>query len=127
MNVRIGLVLSKSGGALAKMLLPFRLGGGGVLGSGRQYWSWITRGDLVRAIQHCLTSQDLSGPVNAVAPKPVTNQEFTKALGRSPESSHHCPDAGFCSAARLWRDGRCLDVGQYPRRTTEIERQRFCL
>ena len=64
------------------MALPFRLGVGGVIGSGRQYWSWIEVGDLVRAIELCLALDTLAGPVNAVAPTPVTNREFTRALGR---------------------------------------------
>lgn len=81
-NLRIGVVLSPKGGALAKMLMPFKLGGGGVLGNGRQYFSWITLDDLVRAIQFTLAAAAMCGPVNAVAPHPVTNREFTKALGR---------------------------------------------
>lgn len=80
--LRIGLVLSARGGALAKMLPPFRLGLGGVLGCGRQYMSWIGIDDLVGAVQHCLASEALRGPVLAVAPQPVTNREFTKTLGR---------------------------------------------
>lgn len=80
-NLRIGVVLSPKGGALAQMLTPFRLGGGGVVGSGRQYWSWIAIDDVVGAILHCLTHAELSGPVNATAPSPVTNHEFTKTLG----------------------------------------------
>jgi uncharacterized protein len=81
-NLRIGVVLSKQGGALAKMLTPFRLGMGGVIGSGRQYISWITLEDLVRVIQFALHAAVLCGPVNAVTPQPVTNREFTKSLGR---------------------------------------------
>jgi uncharacterized protein (TIGR01777 family) len=81
-NLRIGVVLSRDGGALAKMLTPFRLGLGGVLGSGRQYMSWIELGDLVRVIQFALSAAALAGPVNATAPEPVTNREFTKTLGR---------------------------------------------
>jgi len=67
---------------LPRMALPFRLGVGGVIGSGRQYWSWIEVGDLVRAIELCLALDTLAGPVNAVAPTPVTNREFTRVLGR---------------------------------------------
>ncbi len=81
-NLRIGVVLSREGGALTKMLLPFQLGAGGRMGSGRQWWSWITREDLIRAIQHILASESLRGPVNGTTPHPVTNQEFTKTLGR---------------------------------------------
>ncbi len=81
-NLRTGFVLSKAGGGLAAMLLPFKLGVGGRVGSGRQYMSWIAIDDVVGAISHAILSDALSGPVNAVAPHPVTNWEFTKTLGR---------------------------------------------
>jgi len=81
-NLRTGIVLSPEGGALGKMLLPFKAGLGGVLGSGTQYMSWIAIDDLVGAIQHVLLTPSLAGPVNAVAPSPVTNRTFTKTLGR---------------------------------------------
>ncbi|MFB3126914.1 MAG: TIGR01777 family oxidoreductase [Candidatus Acidiferrales bacterium] len=81
-NLRLGVVLSPGGGALAKMLLPFRLGVGGKIGSGRQYMSWIGIDDVVGVIHYALTTDELRGPVNAVAPNPVTNREFTKTLGR---------------------------------------------
>ena len=79
---RTGIVLSPAGGALGKMLLPFRLGLGGVVGSGAQYFSWIALDDAVGVILHLLARRDLAGPVNAVAPAPVTNAELTKTLGR---------------------------------------------
>lgn len=81
-NLRIGIVLSPMGGALAKMLTPFKLGVGGTIGSGRQYMSWIALDDVVGAIHFALTNESLHGPVNAVAPNPVTNREFTHTLGR---------------------------------------------
>jgi uncharacterized protein (TIGR01777 family) len=81
-HLRTGLVLSHGGGALAKMLPPFRLGFGGVFGPGTQYVSWIVIDDLVSAIVHVLTAGSLAGPLNAVAPGPVTNRELTKTLGR---------------------------------------------
>jgi len=81
-NLRFGIVLSPAGGALAKMLLPFRLGAGGVVGSGKQWWSWVGLDDAVGAIQHALVTPGLSGPVNVVAPNAVTNAEFTRTLGR---------------------------------------------
>lgn len=81
-NIRSGIVLSPDGGALATMLLPFRLGAGGVFGSGRQWMSWIAIDDEVGLIHHALTDEELSGPVNATAPNPVTNHNFTKTLGR---------------------------------------------
>ena len=80
--LRTGVVLSPKGGALAKMLTPFKLGVGGVVGSGEQYMSWIEIDDLVGMILHALAEESVAGPVNAVAPNPVTNHEFTKTLGR---------------------------------------------
>ena len=80
--LRIGPVLSPQGGALAKMLPPFRMGVGGVIGSGKQYFSWISLDDVVAAIQFALENEPLAGPVNAVTPDAVTNYEFTKTLGR---------------------------------------------
>mgnify|MGYP002528006719 CR=1 FL=1 len=82
-NLRLGMVLSRAGGALKPMLLPFKLGLGGRMGSGRQYWSWITLTDAVRVIQFTIDTPTLSGPVNAVTPVAVTNLEFTKALGKA--------------------------------------------
>ncbi len=82
-RLRIGLVLSLQGGALSTMLPPFKLGLGGALGDGQQYMSWITLHDLVRAIRFCISRKDIQGPVNAVAPSPVTNMEFTKTLGKA--------------------------------------------
>jgi hypothetical protein len=79
-HLRSGEVLSGHGGALAKMLTPFRLGLGGRLGSGSQWVSWIAIEDEVAAIVHILGEESLVGPVNATAPNPVTNAEFTKAL-----------------------------------------------
>ncbi|HWP84028.1 MAG TPA: TIGR01777 family oxidoreductase [Terriglobia bacterium] len=80
--LRIGIVLSKRGGALAQMLTPFRMGVGGQIGSGKQYMSWIAIDDVVGAILHVIEQPSLSGPVNVVAPHPVTNREFTKTLGK---------------------------------------------
>jgi uncharacterized protein (TIGR01777 family) len=81
-NLRIGLVLSAHGGALRKMLPVFRLGLGGRIGDGRQWMSWITLDDLVRVVEHVLFDDTLAGAVNAVAPHPVRNEEFTRALAR---------------------------------------------
>jgi uncharacterized protein (TIGR01777 family) len=79
-NIRIGLVLSAQGGALGNMLKPFKLGLGGRIGSGRQWWSWIHVDDIVGGIQHAIRAESLSGAVNLVAPNPVRNAEFTKVL-----------------------------------------------
>lgn len=81
-KLRTGLVLDPTGGALGKMLPLFRLGFGGKFGNGKQWWSWITLHDVVRAIDFALV-ENISGPVNLSTPNPVTNQEFTSALARA--------------------------------------------
>lgn len=81
-NPRIGVVLAKEDGALAKMLTPFKLGVGGVVGSGMQYMSWIALEDLIRIIIFALENENLRGAYNATAPNPVTNEVFVKTLGR---------------------------------------------
>lgn len=79
-HLRLGVVLSKEGGALAKLLPVFKLGGGGKVGSGNQYMSWVAIDDVVRAFLFVLDRDDLSGPFNVVAPRPVSNRDFTTAL-----------------------------------------------
>ncbi|MGB6385316.1 MAG: TIGR01777 family oxidoreductase [Terriglobales bacterium] len=79
-NIRIGLVLSTKGGALAKMLMPFKLGLGGRIGSGQQWCSWIHVDDIVGGIHHAMRTESLLGPLSLVAPNPVRNAEFTKVL-----------------------------------------------
>ncbi|HET6164545.1 MAG TPA: TIGR01777 family oxidoreductase [Planctomycetota bacterium] len=81
-NLRLGVVLSASGGALRKLLMPFQLGLGGRIGSGRQYMSWIALDDLLGVVAHLLDDESVKGPVNAVAPNPVTNADFTATLAR---------------------------------------------
>lgn len=78
---RLGIVLSTEGGALGATLPIFKLGGGGKIGSGKQYWSWVSLDDVVGAIFHALDTDTLSGPVNVVAPEAPTNAEYTKVLG----------------------------------------------
>lgn len=94
-HARLGVVLSRDGGALARMLTPFKLGAGGIVGNGRQYMSWITRDDTVAAIGHLLTTESAAGPVNVVAPAPVTNREFTATLGRVLRRPAVLPLPGF--------------------------------
>lgn len=79
--LRTGMVLSKDGGALATMLLPFKMGVGGVVGSGKQWMSWISLDDHVAVINYVIENENIRGAVNAVSPQPVTNEEFTKAMG----------------------------------------------
>jgi hypothetical protein len=79
---RFGIVLSPTGGALGKMLLPFRLGVGGRLGAGHHYMSWITLSDAISALMFMLESSNSTGPINIVSPSPVRNEEFTRILGK---------------------------------------------
>lgn len=82
-NARFGIILDRDGGALAKMLTPFRMGIGGRVGDGKQWMSWITLADVVAALKCVLLDPAVRGPVNFVAPTPVTNAEFTRTLGRA--------------------------------------------
>jgi uncharacterized protein len=79
--LRTGIVLSGKGGALAKMLLPFKMGVGGKIGTGEQYWSWIDLEDVIGVIEFAIGAETMQGPVNNVSPNPVTNAEFTRTLG----------------------------------------------
>jgi len=81
-NLRFGIILSPKGGALKQMLPPFQLGMGGPLGSGKQIMSWISLEDVIGVIYHALFTESLTGPVNTVAPNPVTNSQFSKILGK---------------------------------------------
>ena len=98
-HLRTGIVLSPDGGVLNKMLLPFKMGLGGVVGNGQQYMSWISIDDVVHLIDHMLNDEQLSGSYNLVAPQPVTNYEFTKSLGRALHRPTISPLPAF--AARL--------------------------
>jgi uncharacterized protein len=81
-NLRIGVVLARDGGALKPLLLPFRLGLGGRIGSGKQFWSWISFDDVIGVALFALHNESLQGPVNTVGPGPVRNEEFVRALGK---------------------------------------------
>lgn len=98
-HLRVGVVLTPAGGALGQMLLPFRMGVGGVIGSGRQHMSWVALDDVLGGILHVLRTDGLAGAVNMVAPNPATNAEFTKTLGRVLRRPTILPLPGF--AARL--------------------------
>jgi uncharacterized protein (TIGR01777 family) len=93
--LRTGIVLEKDGGALPEMLLPFRLGAGGPVGSGRQYWPWIHRDDWVSLVSWTIGGASVSGPVNLTAPSPVTNAEFARALGRAMHRPAFMPAPAF--------------------------------
>ena len=96
-HARTGLVLTSRGGALSRLLIPFRLGLGGRLGSGRQWWSWISLTDEARAVAHCIATDELDGAVNLTSPSPVRNEEFTRRLA----AALHRPAAIPVPAAAL--------------------------
>jgi uncharacterized protein len=93
--IRTGVVLERTGGALAKMITPFRLFAGGRMGSGRQYLSWIHRIDWVELVRWIVETPAATGPINATAPMPVTNREFARALGRALHRPSLVPAPGF--------------------------------
>jgi uncharacterized protein len=93
--LRTGIVLEKDGGALPEMLPPFKIGAGGPVGSGRQYWPWIHRDDWVSLVSWTIGASSVSGPVNATAPNPVTNAEFARALGRAMHRPAFMPAPAF--------------------------------
>ena len=107
-NLRVGVVLTPQGGALKEMLTPFKMGVGGIMGSGKQFWSWITLDDLLGSIVHSLNTEALAGPVNAVAPQAATNRDFTKTLGKVLNRPTIFPMPGF--AARLLLGGMADDL-----------------
>jgi uncharacterized protein len=110
--VRIGLVMSTAGGALAKMLPPFRLGAGGRLGSGRQWMPWIHIDDLVGILVHASRSEALRGPINGVAPAPVTNAAFTLALARAVHRPAVLPMPAFALNVAFGEMGGMLMASQ---------------
>ncbi|MFQ6115461.1 MAG: TIGR01777 family oxidoreductase [bacterium] len=132
-NLRMGLILTPEGGALKKMLFPFKIGAGGVVGDGDQCWSWIAFDDVLGAFHHAIMTDSLEGPVNVVAPNPVTNREFTKTLARVLSRPALFPmpafavrlifgemaDALLLSSARV--DSSKLSNSGYTFRHTELE------
>ncbi len=107
-NLRIGIVLSSAGGSLSKMVTPFKLGVGGVLGDGGQYLSWITLNDLIRVILFVLDQPSLTGPVNAVAPNAATNRDLTRTLGKVLKRPTIIRSPAFAIRAIFGEMGRCL-------------------
>ncbi len=101
LKIRTGLVLDPTGGALGRMLPLFRFGLGGKLGNGKQWWSWITLHDHLRAIEFLMENNQISGAVNLTSPNPVTNQEFTSALARALRRPALFPAPAFALKAAL--------------------------
>ena len=107
-NLRLGLVVSGAGGAIRQMMLPFKLGLGGRVGSGRQWVSWIAMADLVRLIQHCLADRSLRGAVNAASPNPVTNRDLAQTLAKVLHRPAIMPLPSFVVRAALGQMGEEL-------------------
>lgn len=118
---RLGIVLGRDGGALLQMVRPFRLHAGGRLGSGRQWFSWIHVHDLLEALVHLLSKQDLEGPVNLTAPNPVTNRELAASIGKALGRRSWLPAPGFAIKAALGKFGSVILEGQrvLPKRLSE--------
>ncbi len=110
--LRTGIVLERSGGALAKMITPFRLFAGGPIGSGRQYMSWIHRLDWLEMVRWIVDTPQVAGPVNATAPHPVTNRHFSRALGRALHRPALVPAPGFALRIVLGEMAESLVTGQ---------------
>jgi len=107
-SLRIGVVLARDGGALKPMLPPFRLGLGGRVGSGKQYWSWIALDDVIGMMTSALQNDGVRGPVNVVGPAPVRNEEFVRALGRELHRPAIFPSPAFAVKALLGEMGQEL-------------------
>jgi len=122
--VRTGLVLTTKGGLLKEMLMPFKLGVGGPLAGGKQYFSWIHLQDEIGILLWALDNEQVSGTVNATAPEPVTNKDFSKALGRAVNRPAVMPVPGFVLDLKFGGEfGHVLRGGQrvMPKRTQELE------
>jgi uncharacterized protein (TIGR01777 family) len=121
-RVRIGVVLDKEGGALAKMLPPFKLGAGGPIGSGKPWMSWIHHADMTGILLLALDNPNAQGPINATAPQPVTNKEFSKALGRALHRPSFLPTPVIALRVMLGEVAEVIAKGQrvLPRRALAL-------
>ncbi len=120
-HLRIGVVLSTDGGALSKMLTPFKLCLGGVLGTGEQYFSWLTIDELSSIIEFVIERGDVAGPVNAVAPNPVTNRELTTGLGKALGRPTVIPMPAFAVRAMFGEMGEELLLSSTRVRPAKLE------
>jgi uncharacterized protein (TIGR01777 family) len=120
-NARFGIILDQEGGALKKMLPPFRMGVGGKIGSGKQWMSWITLEDVINALNFALANDSLRGPVNYVAPNPVTNAELTKTLGKVLSRPTLFPVPAFAIKLLFGEMGETLLLGSLRVAPTRLE------
>jgi uncharacterized protein (TIGR01777 family) len=120
--VRIGVVLGKESGALSKLLTPFRLGAGGPVGNGKQWMSWIHQNDLAGLFVFLLENAAATGPINGTAPQPVTNRDFSRALGRALHRPAFLPTPVFGLRFLLGEVAGVVATGQrvLPKRALEL-------
>jgi uncharacterized protein len=120
--VRVGVVLDREGGALKQMLLPFKMFAGGPVGSGRQWLSWVHHQDLVGILLLALSNPEATGPINGTAPHPVTNKDFSKALGRALHRPSFLPTPRLALRVALGEVAGLVTQGQrvYPRRALAL-------
>jgi len=123
--VRFGIVLSAQGGALPRMLTPFKMGVGGKLGSGRQWMSWISLDDTVSAIRHAIVTPSMRGPVNVVAPNPARNSDFTRALARQLHRPALFPAPSFMLRLMLGEMADALLLGSQRVSPTKLAETNF--
>ncbi|MFF2091174.1 TIGR01777 family oxidoreductase [Paenibacillus sp. NPDC058174] len=121
-KLRVGVVLNSKGGAFPLMALPYKLYGGGPIGSGKQWLSWIHLEDMIRLILFCLDNREVQGPVNGSAPAPVTNEDFGRALGKAFHRPHWFPIPAFLMKTVLGEMSSLLLDGQraLPRKALEL-------
>ena len=124
-NLRIGMELTSHGGALQRVLPPFRLGLGGPVGGGRQWISWIAMDDLVGIILHCINNRRMTGAINAVAPNPVQNREFVQALGKVMGKPAITPVPAFAVKLALGEMGRELVLASTRVKPERLEQSGF--
>ena len=124
-NARFGIILDAHGGALAQMLTPFRMGIGGRVGDGKQWMSWIALEDVVAGLKFLLQDETARGPVNFVAPNPVTNAEFTRTLGRVLSRPTFFPIPGFGVRLAFGEMGEALLLGSQRVNPEVLEAKRF--
>lgn len=125
-HCRIGLVLSREGGFLKPLLIPFKLGLGGPVGSGEQWMSWISREDVVSALAFCLENQSVSGPVNLTGPEPVNNSEFTEIFGRVLSRPTRIPLPEFVVKTIFGEMGRETILASIRAMPKKLEEHGFC-
>lgn len=124
-HLRIGVVMTPEGGALGKMMLPFQLGAGGPVGHGKQWMSWIGIHDLTDVLLHCIATESLQGPLNAVTPQPVSQRDFARTLGKVLKRPAFLPLPGFAVKVMFGKMGETLLLGGTEVSSSKLEESGF--